>query len=97
MPGQSCGGSTPLQVRCPGSEFWNKVMEGAEIKKQKLSTCSPMAPPLLKARLKKADPKLCTFDDDEINISVRRGELVWLKGPSGAGKTLSSLHVGHTR
>ena len=35
----------------------------------------------------------CTFKNDEIRIEVEPGELLWLKGPSGAGKTLTSLHI----
>eukprot|EP00039_Didymoeca_costata_P002597 m.61354 g.61354 ORF g.61354 m.61354 type:complete len:499 (-) comp11402_c0_seq1:1299-2795(-) len=51
-----------------------------------------MSVPLVKARLRKENDK-CTFSNSEIDIEIGRGELLWLQGASGAGKTLCSLHL----
>eukprot|EP00040_Diaphanoeca_grandis_P025144 m.138934 g.138934 ORF g.138934 m.138934 type:complete len:508 (-) comp30025_c0_seq3:144-1667(-) len=48
--------------------------------------------PLFKATIRPTDSR-ATFSNPQIDIEVRPGELLWLKGPSGAGKTLTSLHI----
>ena len=43
--------------------------------------------PLLKATLRRVGPA-CSFQNQTIDIEICPGQLLWLQGPSGAGKTL---------
>eukprot|EP00730_Choanoeca_flexa_P019657 TRINITY_DN9608_c0_g1_i4.p1 TRINITY_DN9608_c0_g1~~TRINITY_DN9608_c0_g1_i4.p1 ORF type:complete len:510 (+),score=115.43 TRINITY_DN9608_c0_g1_i4:25-1530(+) len=48
--------------------------------------------PLMSVELYRTGPE-CPFSNDELKFHVKEGEVVWLKGPSGAGKTLSCLQA----
>jgi len=48
--------------------------------------------PLLKAQLRRRN-RDCSFENETIDIEIEPGQLLWLQGPSGAGKTLSAMHI----
>ena len=46
----------------------------------------------LHVRIVKSGPR-CPFDNDTVELDVRPGECLWLKGDSGAGKSSIALHL----
>ena len=59
---------------------------------QRLSR-SPPRLPLLDAKLTARDPSTCPFGNAPLQLTVNTGEIVWLRGASGAGKTTACLHI----
>eukprot|EP00965_Chrysotila_dentata_P218090 6190398-Pleurochrysis_carterae.AAC.4 len=48
---------------------------------------------LLAVSIKRVDPARCPFENDEVAFELCAGDVIWLRGPSGSGKSMSCLHI----
>ena len=54
--------------------------------------CKSSTPPLLAVEVVRTG-EACPFTNEKIAFELRQGEVVWLRGASGAGKSFTCLHL----